>query len=89
MPSFQTLDNENYNRPTNIISYAWILNNLHIRMNNLIRLLTTRISYMFNNMLLENSSSTYATVISYTYPLLLVLSNYSNIIKNLSIKRIC
>ena len=39
---------------------------------------------MFNSMLQINASSTYATVISYIYPLLLVLSNYSKIIKNLT-----
>jgi len=83
-PSYQTLGNADYNRPTNIISYAWVLNNLHIRMTRLIKLLTDRLKYMFNNMLQENSSSTYATVISYTYPLLLVLSNYSKTIKDLT-----
>ncbi len=85
-PSFQTLGNNNYNRPTNIISYAWVLNNLHIRLTRLIIYFTTKLNSMFNNMLQQNSSSTYATVISYTYPLLLVLSNYSKIIKELTNK---
>ena len=35
-------------------------------------------------MLRDNSSSTYSTVISYTYPLLLILSSHSKIIKELS-----
>ncbi len=83
-PSFQTLGNENYNRPTNIISYAWVFNNFHRRLNRLIRIFTSRLNFMFNNMLQQNSSSTYANVISYTYPLLLVLSNYSKIIKDLT-----
>ena len=51
----------------------------------LIKILTSRLNFMFNNMQQQNSSSTYATVISYTYPLLLVLSNYSKIIKDLNI----
>ncbi len=84
-PSFQTLNNPNYNRPTNIISYAWVLNNLHIQLTDLVRHFTSRLNFMFNNMLQQNSSSTYATVISYTYPLLLVLSNYSKIIKVLTV----
>ena len=83
-PSFQTLNNEFFNRPTNIISLGSVINNLHIRINRLVQLIADRLKFMFNNILQENSSSTYATVISYTYPLLLVLSNYSKIIKEFS-----
>jgi hypothetical protein len=83
-PSFQTLNEPEYNRPTNIINYAWVLNNLHIRITQLIQIFTSRLNFMFNSMLQINSSSTYATIISYTYPLLLVLSNYAKIIKNLT-----
>ncbi len=83
-PSFQTLGNSSFNRPTNIISFASVIISLYVRINRLVKLLTDRLNFMFNNMLKENSSSIYASVISYCYPLLVILSNYSKIIKEIS-----
>lgn len=85
-PSFQTFNNVFYNRPTNIISYASVINNLHIRINRQVKLIADRLRFMFNNMLQERESKTYSTVISYIYPLLSILNNYSKIIKTISIQ---
>ena len=50
-PSFQTLNNEFFNRPTTIISYANVINNLHVRINRLVKLIADRLYFMFNNIL--------------------------------------
>jgi hypothetical protein len=82
--SFQTLNNPNFHRPTTIISVAFVIQSYYIRINKLVKLLADKLNNMFNNMFRENSSTSYTSVISYCYPYLLILSNYSKIIKGIS-----
>ena len=82
--SFQTLNDSHFYRPTTIISVAFVIESYYIRINRLVKILADKLNSMFINMFRENSSTNYASVISYCYPYLLILSNYSKIIKGIS-----
>jgi hypothetical protein len=79
MQFFYTFNNKLFNRPTNVMSVINTLLHTEHNLNYLINALTQRLLFVFNNMGNEKSTLLYANAISYLYPDLLILSNYSKI----------
>lgn len=71
-------------RPTNIISIANVLRQFENNINHMITQLTTKIKLVLYDFHIEKSSLLYATVISYLYPVLVSLWNYSKIFINMN-----
>ncbi len=76
---FNTNNNPEYNRPATSLSVAQTINQIQININKLINYINQRFNMMFKNMIQKRSSSLYATIIGYLYPIILVLNNYSNL----------
>jgi hypothetical protein len=74
------------NRPTNIISEAFVLNRFERHINTMNLILNETINRMFTNMDEMNSSSKYASTISTIYPILVNLHKYSEIFADYNMK---
>lgn len=81
---FNTNDDMLYNRSANIISVLQTINQIQLNINKLLNYLNERFKIMFENLFNSRSSSLYATIIGYLYPLVLVINNYNNIFMNIN-----
>jgi ankyrin repeat protein len=81
-PNF--VNNITFHRPATIMSVGRTIARLETTVNSFITFINSKLLFMFNNLTQTNMSSTYATVISYTYPILLNLSKYSNLLVKMS-----
>ncbi len=81
---YYTFGNEHLNRPTTIMNVINTILNTETNLNNLINIIIERLLYMFTIMEKEKGIKYYASYISYLYPDLLILNNYSHIFKNIN-----
>jgi hypothetical protein len=83
-PMFYTFNNKYYNRPTTIISVIKTVLHIEQKLNEYMNVLTQRFVFIFNRMKTEKSVDLYAKAISYLYPDLLILHNYSKIFESIN-----
>jgi hypothetical protein len=83
---YYTFNAINFNRPTTIMSVVNTLLHTETNLNYLINIITQRLLFVFTRMGEEKATSLYATAISYLYPDLLILNNYSKIFESINKK---
>ncbi len=81
---FYTSNNQYYNRPTTIMNVINTLLNTETNLNKLINILIQKLLFVFTNINDTKGTSLYATAISYLYPDLLILNNYSKIFESIN-----
>ena len=81
---FYTNTDRYYNRPTTIMSVINTLLNTETNLNKLINILVQKLLLVFSRMNKDKGTSLYATAISYLYPDLLILNNYSKIFESIN-----
>jgi len=81
---FYIYNNKYLYRPINAMNVVHTLLNIETNLNAYIKILIDRLMFMFNNMNKDKAVKLYSSFISYLYPDLLVLNNYSKIFKKLN-----
>ncbi len=81
---FYTNTNPNLNRPTTIMSVINTLLHIETNLNKLIYILVQKLLFVFTRMDTDKATSLYSTAISYLYPDLLILTNYSKIFESIN-----
>jgi hypothetical protein len=81
---FYTHNNRYFNRPTTIMNVINTLLNTETNLNKLINILVQKLLSVFININQNKGTDLYATAISYLYPDLLILNNYSKIFESIN-----